>query len=164
MASAENAPGVREAQYQATSPILYNVGGVPTYFMTLKGGDGLVKMNAFVSVQNYETFGIGDNIPETLRNYRDALTRQGQGMVIDDLAQRQRVEALVGGIAVEDGFYYLLLDGREGDEFIGSSAISPELKWTNEGDRVVVEFDEGLENPISIARFDNLGVGIADID
>ena len=55
--------------YRATNPILYNIGGVPTYFMTLKASSGLVKASAFVSVEDYSLVGSGKTTEAALRNY-----------------------------------------------------------------------------------------------
>ncbi|MDX1535157.1 MAG: sulfite exporter TauE/SafE family protein [Candidatus Spechtbacterales bacterium] len=159
-ASAENAPGAREAEYSATNPILYNVGGVPTYFMTLKGDDGLVKMFAFVSVQNYETLGVGRSLSSALRNYQSALSSQGQDLSADDLVDRVQIEAVVADVAIEEGFYYIRLEGINDKEFYGSSVVSPELKWTRPGDTVVLTYDESGQSSVLIVRFNNTGLNI----
>ncbi len=163
-ASAENAKGVKEAGFKATSPILYNVRGIPSYFMTLKGEDGLVKMYAFVSVKNYETVGVGGSAQEALRDYQNSLIQQGQGLNADDLVKRERIEAVVLG-AVKDGkFFYLRLEGQDGKEFFGTSDVSPELKWTEPGHKVVIDAYVGEQNSIPIIQFDNTDLKISTLE
>ena len=41
---------VQQMRYEATFPLLLNIADQPTYFMALKGADGLVKMYAMVNV------------------------------------------------------------------------------------------------------------------
>lgn len=160
-ASAQNAKGVREAGFTASSPILYNVGGEPTYFMPLKGGDGLVKMFAFVSVANYEVTGVGRTVPEALRDYQVALVNRGRNVRIDDVVQRKRIETFVVAVAKEGDFYYLRLEGQVGQEFFASSNVSPELKWTMVGHAVVIEVDVGESPSVPIVRFDNKDLAIS---
>ncbi|MBM4239238.1 MAG: hypothetical protein FJ154_06845 [Gammaproteobacteria bacterium] len=157
--AAENARGVREAGFDATFPVLYNIGGIPTYLMTLKGGDGLVKMFAFVSAQNLMVVGVDSTIQNALRNYQNSLQQQGRTLVTDDLVKQQQLEALVLAIARERRgdveYYYLILSGREDTEFYAAPELSPELKWTRVGDRVVIDFDEGKARSVLINGFDN---------
>jgi hypothetical protein len=155
---AESAPGVREAEYQSTNPILYNVNGNPTYFMTLKGDDGLVKMFALVNVQNYQIVGVGSSINSALRDYRKALIEDGQSLSADDLVTEKVIEGIVKKVTWEDGFYYFLLEGEEnkGKEFEASAVLSSELKWTEPGDRVIMGIQEGEEKTIPIVSFSNL--------
>lgn len=162
--AAENARGVREAGFEATFPVLYNLAGIPTYVMTLKGDDGLVKMFAFVSAQNLMVAGVGSTIQDALRNYQNSLQQQGRGLVVDDLVKKQALEAEVIAIARERrgdvDYYYFVLKGREDAEFYAAPELSVELKWTRVGDRVVVGFEEGSLRSVLINSFDNLQVEI----
>ncbi len=156
----ESAPSVREAEYQATNPILYNVNGVPTYFMTLKGDDGLVKMYGLVNVHSYQIVGVGRSVGSALRDYRRALIEDGQSLSVDDLVTERVIEAIVKNVAHENGFYYFLLEGEEskGKEFEASAALSPQLKWTEPGDKVVMEIQDGEEKTVPIVSFSNLDI------
>lgn len=51
---------VQHLNYTSTFPILINVNGVPTYFLSLKDAAGLVKMYAFVSVENIQILSVTD--------------------------------------------------------------------------------------------------------
>ncbi|MDU6249664.1 MAG: hypothetical protein E6612_12215, partial [Paeniclostridium sordellii] len=64
---------VQEKNYDATFPVMYNILGKPTYVMSLKDKAGLVKMVAFVSVEDFNIVGIGDTKEEALRSYREQL-------------------------------------------------------------------------------------------
>ncbi|MEG2204294.1 MAG: hypothetical protein RRY21_03940, partial [Oscillospiraceae bacterium] len=69
---------VQHLRYTATFPLIINADGVPTYFMTLKDAEGLIKQYAFVSVPNYSIVGTGETVALAYRNYEVAL-RQGGG-------------------------------------------------------------------------------------
>ena len=102
---------VQHLGYQATFPLLMNVDGQPTYFMSLKDNAELVKMYAMVNVQNYNVVATGTTLPECQNNYakllrQEGLTQQGQ----------QGVEGVIDEIrtAVIDGnsWYYFRLIGE----------------------------------------------------
>ena len=53
MAAQSSAEGkVQQFGYRASFPMIINLDGQPTYFMTLKVNAGLIKQYAFVSVSN----------------------------------------------------------------------------------------------------------------
>lgn len=152
---------VQEKGYYATSPILYNVSGVPTYFTTLKDNAGLVKLMAWVSVENYSVVGTGKTVATALRAYRRALLNQGNATVADGTVKRQGITGLVLLIApVTNGgqtTYYLMIEGYGNKMFVAPD-LSPEVIATKVGHRVTVTFDDGGNELVDIVTFDNLGI------
>ncbi len=67
MASAEGV--VQHLAYKATFPLLLNISGQPTYFMSLKDNAGLVKMYAMVNVAQYQIVATGSTVAECEQNY-----------------------------------------------------------------------------------------------
>ena len=51
---------VQEKNYTPTFPLLINLEGRPTYLLSLKDAGGLVKMYAFVDVENYQKVSVTD--------------------------------------------------------------------------------------------------------
>ena len=74
-ASAESQ--VQQMRYEATFPLLLNIASQPSYFMALKGADGLVKMFAMVNVQQYDIVSTGATVAECEINYRRTLANRG---------------------------------------------------------------------------------------
>ena len=66
---------VQQMRYTATEPLLLNIADQPTYFMALKGEDGLVKMYAMVNVQQYNIVETGSTVAECEANYRKMCIR-----------------------------------------------------------------------------------------
>ena len=52
---------VQEKNYTSTFPLLINLQGRPTYLLSLKDAGGLVKMYAFVDVENYQKVSVTDS-------------------------------------------------------------------------------------------------------
>jgi len=158
----ENAKGVKEAGYSATSAILYNIGSRPVYFSTLKGADGLVKMYGFVSLKNEQVLGVGSTVREALRAFETALINSNDSLSLDSVVNAVNLEAIVSATAQETmsgmTYYYLMLEGYPELEFLGSSDSFRELKWTQPGDRVQLVYPEGDSRTVSIRQFDNLNM------
>ena len=69
---------VQQMRYAATFPLLLNIAGQPTYFMSLKGDDGLVKMYAMVNVEQYQIVETGQTVAACEASYRQALANNGR--------------------------------------------------------------------------------------
>lgn len=69
---------VQQYSYYATFPLLLNVGGQPTYFMSLKDQSSIVQMYALVNVEQYSTVtATGDTIEEVTQNYLNLCRQNG---------------------------------------------------------------------------------------
>ena len=74
---------VQDYKYTATFPILLNISGQPTYFMSLKDSDNLVKRYAMVNVQNYQVAVTGQTIAECLKTYAEKLEQNNISVEVD---------------------------------------------------------------------------------
>jgi hypothetical protein len=68
---------VQDLGYTATFPLLLNVAGEPTYFMSLKDASQLVKQYAMVNVAQYQIVATGTTVAECEVNYQKLLTQHG---------------------------------------------------------------------------------------
>ena len=162
-AAQQSAEGkVQEKGYESSFPIMYNIGGIPTYVMSLKDRGGLIKMIAMVSVEDYSIVGVGNNLKESLRSYREAYNVSGKKS--NDVGvgglERFTINARVNRINEEvtggNSYYYFTLDGVN-KIFLGSSSISNELPLTQVGDSIQVFYEDGRTEMVDIAGFDNFG-------
>ena len=81
MSSAEGQ--VQNYKWTATFPILLNISGQPTYFMSLKDDASLVKHYAMVNVQNYQVVATGKTIAECTENYANLLAQSNINIKVD---------------------------------------------------------------------------------
>jgi len=161
MSSAEGK--VQNFRYRATFPILVNLNGKPTYFMTLKDSAGLVKMFCFVSVRDFSLVGVGESIKSARDSYQMALassrvgTLAGVSAVTDTL--RGRVARI--GSDVKDGrtIYYLSLQDKPGLLYIATSNLSSFLPLTAVGDELELTFLPTTDKEISLNTLKNLSMG-----
>ena len=140
---------VQQMRYVATFPLLLNIADQPTYFMSLKGEDGLVKMYAMVNVQQYNIVETGSTVAECEANYRRALADSGLISDGDAEAVPSDQEEISGAIAeirtaVLDGnsYYFLRLEGQ--DTFYAvNAAENPRAVILNAGDQVTIAYTAG---------------------
>ena len=161
-AAMQSAEGkVQDLGYNATFPLILNIDGNPTYFMTLKDNAGLIKKYAFVSVRDFMLVGEGDTMTAAVSNYRETLQAAGAGTAVVGAGAEEKT-GVVSRISseVQNGstVYFLTLAGEE-TIYRGSPDLGAELSLTREGDRVTLSFLPGENAVQSLTGFDNLDVG-----
>lgn len=111
MASAQGQ--VQHLNYSATFPLLLNISNRPTYFLSLKDNAGLVKMYAFVDVEQYQIVGTGQTIDEAKSNYRKALNLEEVDVQepVDSTEISGTVASLASAVVSGNTCYYFTLEG-----------------------------------------------------
>ena len=151
---------VQNMRYTSSKAIPLNISSIPTYFMTLKDDEGLVKQYAFVNIEDYSIVGVGNSISDAKRNYISEITSVGNKSAISSEAYLYDLTGKVTRISsnVENGdtYYYLVIDGDNSKLFMASYDVSEELPITREGDKVSVSYIDDSNGVIDISKFDNL--------
>lgn len=150
---------VQDLNYQATFPVLLNVGNVPTYFIALKDQEGLVKMYSFVAVSNYDAVGVGENMNVALSDYGNRLSEFN--VVIDDPTVRETLTATVAEVyAVSDKgntiFYMTVNEDPRLFRVVASEHV--ESIFATPDDQVELGFYASDELIVDVVYFDHLGV------
>ncbi len=89
---------VKDLGYTATFPLLLNIGGEPTYFLSLKdtsGGSNIVQQYALINVKQYNNNKMGANgtdLAKCLAGYVEALHKGGIEVDIDPNEVADRIE------------------------------------------------------------------------
>lgn len=143
------------AGYRASFPVLYNVRGIPTYFMTYKDKTGNIQGYCFVASTNRQAVGCDKLKTVAIQKYLAALQAGKNDRPQDSVVTSETLTGTIRGITLEEGVYYILLEEKPGYEFTGSSVNFPEIKWTEKGSKVTVSFDLGEEKVVPLNSFDN---------
>lgn len=147
----------RMANFTANPPVLYNVHGVPTYYMTLTGDGTKISGYAFVSLENEQIFAAGSSVQKALADYQKAIQTSGQYKVNDGNTDSKVVETLtVREVTFENGTYFVLFEGVNGIEFTGSPDAYRELKWTKKGHKVKVSYRKSAALTVPFDSFENI--------
>ena len=136
---------VQQMRYEATFPLLLNIAEQPTYFMALKGADGLVKMYAMVNVEQYQIVSTGATVAECEKNYRQSLSHNGLISAGDTTltGQGQEQTGTIAEIrsAVIEGNTHYYIRMEQGLAYLDfSAAQTPEAVLLNVGDTIVYTF------------------------
>ena len=149
MSSAEGK--VQNLGYTATFPLLLNISGEPTYFISLKDSAGLVKMYAMVNIQKYTVVATATTTNECERQYKDMLISNNI-QVDDNNVEPVKTTKITGTItklasAVVEGnthYYIALNDGKNIYDIDVSKNLGIVLK--NVGDTVSIEYNDISES------------------
>ncbi|MGC9361855.1 MAG: hypothetical protein ACP5F3_02895 [Candidatus Syntrophosphaera sp.] len=163
LAAMRSAEGkVQNFNYYATFPILVNINGKPTYFMTLKDGAGLVKMFSFVSVRDFSLVGVGETVRHAKDNYQMALAGSRIGTIPEGSEKPLQIEGTVTrfGSDTKDGrtYYYFKLAEHPAKIYIANSNLSAYLPLTRSGDRIRVSYLDSEDIEISLTKLENLSL------
>lgn len=138
---------VQHLSYNATFPILLNIGNRPTYFMSLKDAAGLVKMYAFVDVQQYQIVGTGTSVQAAQEDYLNKLTADGQIDIQppeeDTVEIKGTVTALSTAVVNGNTVYYIRVDdGAQVRVITAAISLSSELPFLSVGDTIAAALSE----------------------
>jgi nitrogen regulatory protein PII len=149
---------VQDLGYSATFPVLLNYEGVPTYFMSLKDNEGLIKQYALVSVTDYSVVGVG-NSPELAKStYRQRLIDVGllEAPNVTSVVIEERVTRIVSAIVNGQSTYYVTLSNQS-RLFVVDVGLSAEIVLTQVGDPVRLTIPTENDGSTVVAlTFDNL--------
>lgn len=136
----ESAKGqVQQMNYTSTFPLLINLEGRPTYLISLKDNAGLVKMYAFVDVQDYQRVVVTDSskgIDVAARNY---LTSNP----VTDTSEIKEKEIVVSSItsSIIDGNTYYYLKDNEGKKYKVSIKVDEDyIPFIVSGNRIKIGY------------------------
>ncbi|WP_378951761.1 hypothetical protein [Pelosinus sp. sgz500959] len=147
---------VQEKGYRSGYPILYNIGGVPTYISPMKDKEGLLKAVAFISVENYNLVGVGPDIESGLRIYQQVLASKGNQFIPSQELKPIRLQGKLSRVShvVKGGesYFYFMVEG-DNRIFIGNANNSPKVPLAKVGDIVVITANDTKENVLNISDF-----------
>ena len=161
-ASMKSAEGkVQQYGYTATFPYLINIQNEPTYFMTLKDSNGLVKQYAMVNVKNYNTVGVGDTLQGTLNKYLEGLTNTSISLEGGNNEESVTGEVERIGVVIKDGTSIYDIKLKDNDNiFQVSTETARDAALTAVGDSVEMNFIKiGSSRYIIVNSFINNSLG-----
>ncbi|MGG7077873.1 cell shape-determining protein [Clostridium sardiniense] len=153
---------VQQYKYTATFPYLINIQNEPTYFMTLKDANGLVKNYAMVNVKNYNTVAVGDSLQSTLNKYLEVLTNTNISLEGSNNAKSVEGEIERIGLVVKEGssIYDVKLKGSD-NIYSVSTETAREVALSKVGDKVKIDYmNVGDSRYIIVNSFSNVNTEV----
>lgn len=132
---------VQDLGYKSTFPLLLNIGGEPTYFMSLKDQSQLVKQYAMVNVSQYQIVATGVTVAECEANYLKLLS--AQGIMVEPELPVTTAEGVITDIrtAVMDGNSRYFIQLSDSGSYYSFLAVDhPLVVLLDVGDRVTIVY------------------------
>ncbi len=154
MSSAEGE--VQNLRYEATFPLLLNIGNEPTYFVALKDDAGLVRMYAMINVRQYQVVATGQSLKECESNYIKLI--KDAGVVVEDTTSVKVIESQITDIrtaVIEGNSYYFFKISDSDKTFTLSVAENTEIVTYNIGETISIEYFDSenvVINALSIVK------------
>ena len=151
----ESAEGqVQNLKYVSTFPLLLNVSDRPTYFVSLKDDAGLVKMYAFIDVEQYQIVGTGNSVDAARKDYVSKL--KDENMTAEPETEKVKKGGLVESIAtaVVNGntkYYIKFYDDKQ--IYTVDISLSDMLPFTVVGDAADVFLDVSEDGSFTVSGF-----------
>ncbi len=136
---------VQHLGYRATFPLLLNIADRPSYFMSLKDSAGLVKMYAFVDVQQYQIVGTGNTVEESRLDYLSKL--KTEDVEVSDTASENisgRVSAISSAVVEGNTCYYIKLENSD-KIFIVNVNMNDALPFMSVGSEIEITYSQENE-------------------
>ena len=158
----ESAQGmVQDLGYSSTFPILLNISDRPTYFVSLKDSAGLVKMYAYIDVQQYQVVGTGTTLSAAREAYAQKLKdeadieidAQGSKPPQETTTVTGKVESITPVVVEGNTHYYLKLSGNP-RVFVAKITVSEVLPFVKAGNTVTLTVPSELpQGAVSVSAF-----------
>lgn len=148
----ESAEGVvQDKKYKSTFPLLFNIKGKPTYFLSLKDNAGLIKEYAFVDAQDYQRVSSGATVQEAYAKHTGTVLEKNE---FDESTKFKDIEGTIKDIysVVINGntHYYFTLEEDEGI-FVSSIKLSEKLPFLRKASKISLKYaDNKLKKVVSL--------------
>ncbi len=141
---------VQHLGYRASFPSLVNVNGQPTYVMVLKDNGGLVKMYAYVNIEQYNIVGTGTNQKEAKAAYKKLIASNGlvNNNVDEDIYENKKITVEEIRYIVQGTETYVYITDTQGKVYKQNFAENEALIFINKDDTIKVYYEDG-ENDIN---------------
>lgn len=141
---------VQDMGYSSTFPLLINLQGKPTYLVSLKDSNGLVKMYGFIDVKDYQKVTVTDSslgIIKAKDNYLASNKKEvnDEELTIVDIKVQEITSAIING----NTNYFIVSDNRK---YQLSITLSNKLAFLKNGDTISIGYYETDDEIIKVEK------------
>ncbi len=148
MSSAEGQ--VQDMGYKSTFPLLINLNGKPTYLVSLKDSNGLVKMYGFIDVVDYQKVVVTDSSKGILVA-RDNYLKSTKQEAKDEELKIEEIEIDKINSAIINGYTYYYITSND-MKFKVSINLSDKLPFLSNGDKIKIGYYESDKEIIEVEK------------
>ncbi|MBP3635100.1 MAG: CvpA family protein [Bacilli bacterium] len=136
---------VQQMNYSSTFPLLVNLNNKPTYLISLKDNAGLVKMYAFVDVEDYQKVVVTDSskgIQKAAENYLNDVVDDEN---IHELKTKEITIKTIKEVIIDGNTYYYITDNDNQRYKVSIKTNKNLLPFINNNDKVRIEYAKESE-------------------
>lgn len=141
---------VQEKGYKSTFPLLINLNGKPTYLVSLKDSNGLVKMYAFIDVVDYQKVVVTDS-SKGIITAKDNYLKGTKTEAKDDELEREKIIVDSLHTAIINGYTYYFIESNN-RKFKVSISLNENLPFLKVGDTIDIGYYKTKGNVIEIEK------------
>ena len=141
---------VQEKGYKSTFPLLINLKGKPTYLVSLKDANGLVKMYAFIDVVDYQKVVVTDS-SKGIITAKDNYLKGTKSEAKDEELERKKVTIESINTAIINGYTYYYIETKD-KKFKISISLDENLPFLKAGDTIDIGYYETGNKVIEVEK------------
>ena len=150
MASAEGL--VQEKGYEASFPLLINLNNRPTYLLSLKDDAGLVKMYAFVDVEDYQKVVVSD-ASLGIESAKEKYLNENPNISNTEAKTNEITIKTITSAVIDGNTYYYITDSNNAMYYVDIKINRYLLPFLKVNDKVIITYNEGdVSKIVSIAE------------
>lgn len=130
---------IQEKGYTPTTPVLQNIGGFPTYVMSLKDNSGVIRGFAYVNYQDYTKSAVGTTLSETEVQYMNVMGAQN-GIVPEESERTSGTLEGIQQVIIDGNSYYILKLVGDDTLYQAPLSINYALAFMEAGQSVTLEY------------------------
>jgi hypothetical protein len=143
---------VQQMDYTATFPLLINLNNEATYLVSLKDDAGLVKMYAFVNVQDYQKVVVTDaseGIEKAADNYLKELGAEiNESKIVSKMIT---VKSITSAVINGDTYYYIV--DTDNQKYSSSISLNKNLlPFVTKNSKITVSYYSDIQDVIEIKK------------
>lgn len=154
----ESAKGaVQEKNYNATFPLLLNIKGEPTYFLSLKDNAGLIKNYAFIDAKNYQRVSIGSSVQQAMTNHlanMASTTEQDKEKPKEELINKKGKITDIKEVVIDGNTHYYFMLEKDDNVYVTNISLSENLPFVKTGQEI--EFVYNNDNVKEVVQIMNI--------
>lgn len=136
-AEATSVGSIQEKNYQPTTPVLQNVGGYPSYVLSLKDQSGVIRAFSIVNYQDYTKSAVGNTLKEAEKVYL-ALHSDEESLVPEDKEVKSVIIEQIKPVQIDGNTLYYIKFVEDEGIYIAALTIDDYLPFYSEGQELKV--------------------------
>jgi hypothetical protein len=146
---------VREKNYHATNPLIFDVLGHPTYVMALTDSTGITRGYGLVNLSDYQTAVFGQTLMDAERLYASKLskTKSTIDAVVSDIVATGQIKRIGSDVRGGNTTYFVVVEGIK-PILTATTDVSYELPILSIGDKITVHYMAGNQPTSSISALE----------